>query len=396
MKFKILNLVLGTIALLLGLDASAQQSNATGSNSTTPLPTFESSDYSRGFDPTESARSIWWTSVCQQQALMNEENEGNIDLNVNDHVIANFSAGTEQAYNIVVLNENGTNDTLMLTLQFFDTNDATKAPRGANQPLLPQTGLKITGKQHTRQDFATIYVCPKQGPQTLAHAVAKLYVYVLPLRTLTLGIWRVKSSPGGNTDISADYSAATIWNTYLFARRAYRQACIKLTNVEVPADVTAYYDVDPTNTAYDLDSSSESIVVEGALPPVAKVNVSIVKQFYEAGNPQTGVNGNTIMFGPNSMVNQTSFTGALGFQPTWFNVSSAHEIGHQFNLSQRPRNPTPPSGLLEDQFANHDTGPFPANWNGLLYPTIAINGNLVSVWLYHGDWSLANIAASLK
>ncbi len=357
-------------------------------------PTFESADYSRGFDPLERDRGIWWTSVCQTSA----PTEGSINLNVNDHVTANFPSGTEQDYSILVLNESGTDDNDMLTLGFFDPSDPSKTPRNPGQPLLQITGLKITGKPHTRSDFATIYICPKQDPQTRASAVAKLYVYVLAKRTLSLGIWRVKSHPDGNTDIPADYTAAVIWNAYLYARKAYRQACIEFTSIQNPADVTAYYDVAPSNNnAFDRDIAVELNILDSGLPAnAAKANVSIVKQFFLGGGDDSATGGATLMASNSSQINSMALTGALGFQPNEFDRTCAHEIGHQLNLCLRDPNPNPQPPLLPESFLYHDTGPFPANIYGMLYPSVSANGVLVSVWLRHQDWVSANINASLK
>jgi hypothetical protein len=375
--------------------------------------TFQSSDYSRGFDPSEQDQRVWWTSVCQDEALINldpseQEPSGSgnyVDLNINKHVEVVFKDDVEAAKYSITVDSNH--------IGFIDI--AIISPSGQMQI----TKLKITGKQNNTPRETSIYVTPLGSTPGSANAVATLKVHVLPKVTIKLGIWKIIGTTGDN-DPRVEYQQSMVFPTFLLVRRAFRQACVVFDQVTGPppgspqyppfGDISVNYDtMTPFNTLNYPTSQSitqtEYSAVQAVVPKdAAQVNILVVKRFSNAADGFT--------YTPTSLSYVSVMrSDAIATNPQW-NLGAAHEVGHQLGLCTRqppnPNFPEPPP--TPNYFVDHDSGPFfyldPSNNNsympGLLYPrtTFPAPGGgprlPITVWMSQSDWLKANNEANRK
>lgn len=412
MKSKTLLLVALGFTLFESINTSLYAVN----NPATNPVVFDSVDYSKGFDPTEATSTdcTFWTSVCRVPHSLGPGG----DLNINNHIIVKFPSSAEAA-NYVIQND----DVDMLTLVVSPTD-----PQG-------RRALTITGKPHGRASGvpAGIRVYSNSvNPKTPGNEIATLKVHVLPLRTVSLGIWRVWDSrsadplvdpPIPSSDPRGIATVPVVQAAFDYCNKVYRPSCIVFSAVTNPGDIDAPYENYPLmNGRLDLPLTQwtghplvELLALQAPIPRVAEVNIAIVwgfARYISASSYQVDINtlGVTILGKSISMVQAFAATGNLATQT--IQLTCAHEIGHQLELSKRqPHNPNPMETLLANEKADHDTGPFPQDgtlkyWAGLLYPKHYVpyppppvgppSYVLATEWTSRHDWLNANVTISAK
>jgi len=357
------------------------------------------------------------TSVCQVSALLNEAYDPtpNVDLNINDHIVVRFRAGTSQSY-------------------IIEADDPTLIGINETNGRQDVTALRITGSAAPggvrKMAHIYIYGLATPTPRTPANAVATLEVLVLPLFRPTLAIWKVEDkTPGAATDIPAQIDLPQIWNAFLYTRRAFRQACIILAPVPstpgLSANVNAPYDKDlfvgeplpqaadflknnefdmsridrrPASNNQWLEHANLQTSVKMHYATGAEANLAIVKILNDGTGfaNKYGKGGLTSRNGASIAVinssNMFGLNGGMPFTQLYFNRVCAHEVGHQFEMSIRG------ASTITD---GHDHGPFERDsgnklWVGLMHGSDAVGVDTKTEWMWHDDWWSANGAASQK
>ena len=323
----------------------------------TPIK-FDSTDYSRGFDPLTDPSSPW-TSVCQEPATVTDGSNDGTDLNLNKHIIVRFKDDDTALKHEVVLKD----------------GDDAKVTVEVNGGMKKETKLKITGKHIAggTPDTATVYVYLKTDTDTPRHPVATLNVDVLPKVTLSLGIWKVSDSD--SIDTLFTFGIADSQKIFNRVNKVFRQACIIFTGVSVSANDGldgVHYDMPPKNGLLDRSEirTVKSAVFDMPSYPRPNANIVVVK-----GLPETKKEK---VFGVTPENNIYSYIAAVSPD---IELISAHEIGHQLTLSQ------------VDASTSHDDGRYPTDTKGKKWGELMMTYHKKkksTEWLRRVDWKAAN------
>lgn len=239
-----------------------------------------------------------------------------------------------------------------------------------------ETNLTLLGLGSGEIQKATIHaICKSTG-----EIIGTLKVMILPLRTITLGIYRVTDS---NSEGTAPLDAPSDEDILADLNDVYKQAGIQFT-IAVSEDRDVHYDgyvEDPDNPGHgtaDLDQINggfgpdEEIGAFSGHSWAGTFRIAMIKQ-----SSDTTWAGGTISGGALSpgAILVTSF-GSVA-------LIAAHEIGHWLELSTRNIVP-------DDEEGPHDGPPWPEGTEGFMKTRSGAPGR----WLRHTDWEQANKSAA--
>jgi hypothetical protein len=365
-------------------ESSSSSSEEGMTSSSAPLSaTFDSDDYSRGFDPISGDP---WTSVCQSPTLT--DLPGMINLNVNDHIRVLFT-------------DNDAAQRCEIAVADGDSDKITVETVGGMQQ---KTVLRITGYVSDGAQQARVHVYDKDKPTSSRQPLATLRVDVLPAAILNLGIWMVQdSTTRPETLILASIDQPRRDAILQRVNKAFGQAGVVFQPVSathLPAGPWLDIQYDkliprallgdiPPNDMLNFENTIPGDIwveclavqegVRAAAPAYA--NLALVRRM---DDPKLGI---TIPLGTSISYLQTSdLEGAQAPKYVEFEFACAHEVGHQFNLSTR------------NTYSHHDDGPYPTDLNGKVWKALMAEtlDEHTTEWMRREDWSKANMIAQGK